>query len=427
MTRNRLSVCFDATRLRSRLKTVEQPTGIDRVDLAYLHALSAAEDIDLSLVMRGVFGLRVLRPAAARGLVEEIKRGWSTPPAEAQPRFTAVRDWLESPALTSRPSPGRDPKPPRSAKAIAATGAPALPDPASHRAAPGLYINTSHGQLYHPASARWLQRSGLRGLFFVHDLIPIEHPEYSRAGEPARHAARLATIAAHGAGVLVNSAATRDRLQDYWAARQVKHPAITVAPLGIGQDPSGPLAAPRASTSYFVMLGTLEPRKNHRMLLKLWQQMIETDAARAPRLLLIGRRGWLNREVFALLDVSPQFAAHVMECEGLNDAAVQALLRGASALLNPSFAEGFGLPVAEALAAGVPVLASELAAHREVGGDCVEYLDPRNEAAWLEAIRDYAAPGSPRRQAALQKLAGYQPPSWSAHFRLVLEKIRELA
>ncbi|MES2684960.1 MAG: glycosyltransferase family 1 protein [Pseudomonadota bacterium] len=431
MTRNRVAVCFDATRLRARLK-LAQPTGIDRVDLAYLQALSADEDIALSLVVRGTFGIRQLRPAAAQQLVEDISRCWAVPPENAQPLFAAVRNWLEAPGLIACAAPAKTPSPapPRKGEGVRSQWLLSSPPPCGEgvlwQEKPSLYLNTSHGQLYRPAYARWLRRSGLRGLFFVHDLIPIQHPEFSRAAEPARHAARLATIAKHGAGVLVNSAATRASLLDYWGALDVKAPPITIAPLGI-QLGSSTLPAPQASKPYFVMLGTIEPRKNHRLLLRLWRQMIETDAAQAPRLLLIGRRGWLNREVFDLIDHSPQLASHVMECEGLDDAAVLALLRGAAALLNPSFAEGFGLPVAEALAAGVPVLASDLAAHREVGGDCAEYLDPHDEAGWLRALRDYAAPQSPRRAAALQRLGAYQAPSWQAHFRIVREKIQQLA
>ncbi|HEV2302469.1 MAG TPA: glycosyltransferase, partial [Stellaceae bacterium] len=86
---------------------------------------------------------------------------------------------------------------------------------------------------------------------------------------------------------------------------------------------------------------------------------------------------------------------------------------------HPSFAEGFGLPVAEALALGLPVLCSDLAELRETGGEAPDYLDPRDAAGWQAAILDYGKPDSPRRAAQLGRLAHWRAPSWEAHFAAV--------
>lgn len=412
-----LPIYFDATRLRAR-RHFEVPTGIDRVDLAYLQALGSDAALQLTLVAQGPLGLQRLTPAAARRLMSDLAQHWHAPQPTASPLWRALQGWLELPKPSPRPA---LPKAARAKPKMQAAASPALHSFTAVKPNPsGLYINTSHGQLYRGGVARWLRRTGMQGLFFVHDLIPIEHPEYSRPAEPARHAARLATIAAHARAVLVNSAATQQSLEAYWSARNVRMPVIAVAPLGVGLHlVPNPLPAPQATRPYFVLLGTIEPRKNHLMILKLWRQLVETDPLRAPRLVLVGRRGWENETVFNLLDRAPRLASHVMECPGLADTELLALLRGARALLNPSFAEGFGLPVAEALAAGVPVLASSLAAHREVGGACAEYLDPLDGMGWLQAINDYTAEPSPRRNTALQGLGRYSAPSWAQHFEIV--------
>jgi hypothetical protein len=103
-----------------------------------------------------------------------------------------------------------------------------------------------------------------------------------------------------------------------------------------------------------------------------------------------------------------------------------ALLRGARALLFPSFAEGYGLPLAEALALGVPVLASDLPALREVGGTVPDYLDPLDGRGWREAILDYADPRSAWRAAQMARLRGWQAPSWAEHFERVDELLRRV-
>ena len=110
------------------------------------------------------------------------------------------------------------------------------------------------------------------------------------------------------------------------------------------------------------------------------------------------------------------------------DAEAHALLRSARAVLLPSFAEGYGLPLAEGLARGVPALCSDLPALREVGRQVPEYLDPLDGLGWMRAIIDYAAPDSPRRDAQLERLRLWRPPSWNQHMADVLELVdREVA
>jgi glycosyltransferase involved in cell wall biosynthesis len=421
-----IAVCFDVTRLRSRLR-FDTPTGIDRVDLAYLAALTERDDLQLSLVARGTLGVRVLKAAAAQRLLADIARSWAPQQYEQErPIYSALREWLQSPHMTPRPQlPAGKIAAPKPAT-IAVTTTPTI-QWSEHASTASIYLNTSHGQLFRPAYDRWLSRHRMRGLYFVHDLIPILYPQFSRAGETAKHEARLAMIATHARAVLVNSAATRDELLAYWNERGTKPPPIRVAPLGVDRPASpSPFVSPRASTPYFVMLGTIEPRKNHRLLLDVWKQWVASDPHNAPRLVLAGRRGWENQAVFQLLDRSPELAAHLIECPGLNDAELAALLRGACALLNPSFAEGYGLPVAEALASGVPVIASALAAHREVGGDCADYLDPRDIDAWQQRMHAFTEENSSVRTGVLERIVQYTPASWFEHFDIVFETIRYL-
>src|SRR5260370_34968098 len=95
------------------------------------------------------------------------------------------------------------------------------------------------------------------------------------------------------------------------------------------------------------------------------------------------------------------------------------LVIGGRALLLPSFAEGFGFPVIEAFAVGVPALCSDIPALRETGGAIAEYLDPLDGPGWRAAILDYAAANSPRRAAQLERRAGWRPPPRQGVFAAV--------
>jgi glycosyltransferase involved in cell wall biosynthesis len=137
--------------------------------------------------------------------------------------------------------------------------------------------------------------------------------------------------------------------------------------------------------SYVLFVGNLEPRKDLRTLLAAHRLVPD-----APPLVLAGPAGWGER-----LDVSGCITPGY-----LGDDLLPSVVAGASALVVPSRDEGFGLPVLEALAAGTPVVASDLPVLREVGGHVVTYAeagDPASFAAALQQVLDAPGDPAPRR------------------------------
>ena len=109
-------------------------------------------------------------------------------------------------------------------------------------------------------------------------------------------------------------------------------------------------------------------------------------------------------------------AGHVVEASGLSTPGLKALIDGACALLAPSFAEGYGLPIPEALAAGVPAIASDIPAFHESGAGAALALSPLDGEGWLEAVRAFAREGSPERAAAKARADAFRAPDWEAYF-----------
>ena len=144
-------------------------------------------------------------------------------------------------------------------------------------------------------------------------------------------------------------------------------------------------------------------------------------AAEVPQLVVLGRRGWECEQVVDMLERCESIHPHVLEVNNANDEQVISLLKGARALLMPSFAEGFGMPVQEALAAGTPVISSPLPAIKEFAGDIPDYAEPHDGARWLELIEDYARTDSKLRAAQAQRLGSFKDTSWPEHFALVEE------
>jgi glycosyltransferase involved in cell wall biosynthesis len=281
-----------------------------------------------------------------------------------------------------------------------------------------IYLNIGHTGLNSAGFRAWVVRSGVRPVYLVHDLIPITHPEYCRAGESDKHRERMRTVLATATGVLGNSQSTLDELSCFARQESLPNPPALAAWLGVD-----PLPAPKrravSERPYFVVIGTIEARKNHRMLLAIWSRLIARLGANAPELRVIGQRGWEAADVFLELDNNQQLHGHVRELNHCLDEELANQLAGAQALLFPSLVEGFGLPLVEALSLHAPVLASDLPVFREIGGNIPTYLDPTDEGGWEAAILDYAQPASKARSAQIALMKGYRVPSWRSHFEAV--------
>lgn len=281
-----------------------------------------------------------------------------------------------------------------------------------------ILFNTSHTGLNGRRYASGLRRRGAKLVFFVHDLIPLTHPEYCRPGERERHIARMHTAVSIGSGIIANSQDTLDALVQFARDTALPLPPAVVAPLAPSLPPTDP--GPRLiATSYFVVVGTIEPRKNHILLLHLWRRLIEKLGDAAPRLVVIGQRGWECENVVDLLERCQELRGYVYEHNTCSDQLLVNYLRHARALLFPSFVEGYGIPVAEALSIGTPVIASDLQVLREFAGDVPDYADPLDGKHWMNLILDYSSEQSDRRAAQLNRLSRFHVTSWEDHFKTV--------
>jgi glycosyltransferase involved in cell wall biosynthesis len=261
----------------------------------------------------------------------------------------------------------------------------------------------------------------LRVFVFVHDLIPVQYPEYARTGEKERHRQRLNHALRFSRGIIVNSRCTEGALREHAAKAKLPVPQLLVAPLGHEALVTDGKKLPKTlRRPYFVVLGTIEPRKNHLLVFNLWREMSRTmlDTC-VPHLVVVGRRGWECEQVVDMLERCDAVRRHVTEIGAASDGHLATLLQHCQALLMPSFAEGFGIPVQEALALGVPVISSPLPAIIEHAGDIPDYIQPYDGKGWLEAILDYAAEESPRRKAQLDRMQQRKSPTWQSHFELV--------
>jgi glycosyltransferase involved in cell wall biosynthesis len=283
------------------------------------------------------------------------------------------------------------------------------------------YLNVAHTGLDEPSLPRWLQRHQTRPIIMVHDLIPITHPQFCRPPEAQKHRRRMLNVLLTAEGIIANSRNTLDELTVFAEAEGLTLPDCVVAWLGVENLPI-PIRPKSLGVPYFVIVGTVEGRKNHAMLLRVWQRLATRLGAGAPKLVIVGQRGWEAQHVFEQLDQPGLISEHVLELSRCDDNDLAVWLAGAKALLMPSFAEGFGLPIIEALRLGTRVVASDIPALREVGGTAATYLNPEDDAAWEKHIVCVAqGPNAPCRPEPMPRV-----PNWPAHFAIIENWLDEL-
>ncbi len=396
----RPAITYDITRLVTRVFNVT-PNGIDRVDAGFArHYLAADAPSERFGTMWTPIGPRMMPVAASRAALDGIAAHWGeTRTGDGDPVYAEVvaklNDVTPSGSKTSvRVARGRSGRVTAVARWIAAHGLPLGRTPERDLPRGARYVNVSQFPLWVPSYFAWLERRrDVKAVFFIHDLLPLQMPEYFRFAEEARHAKRMANVARFGAGAVVTTAGVRDALDAHLRGLGRRDFPILVAPTPMSptffgrRDPDPALAGLR----YFVICSTIEPRKNHLTLLHAWRELVRRDGEAAPRLLVIGNRGWKFGPVVDLMERSPALRRHVIEVQGLTTPGLRRLLDGARALLMPTFGEGYGLPVYEALAAGVPAIVSDVPAFREIDSPLLTRLSPLDGEAWLHAVRDAAA------------------------------------
>jgi len=227
-----------------------------------------------------------------------------------------------------------------------------------------------------------------RKIITIHDLSPLVYPQHHTLLHRSYVRWSLPRLVKRASAVIAVSNATKHDLVERLGLAPGK---IHVVPNGVDHKHFHPLNKEEAGAvaeslgvtpPYILSLGTLEPRKNLSALFEAYARL----GLGAPQMVLAGAKGWGRDSVFDLarrLDIAGRvrFTGHVP------DRALPALYAGAELFVYPSLYEGFGLPVLEALACGVPTIAGRTSSLPEVAGDAALLVDPPDAERLAQAIK----------------------------------------
>jgi glycosyltransferase involved in cell wall biosynthesis len=371
---------LDITDLLDHFNHRRTPTGIQRVQIRMSSELMAAPPAGTELVMAafspGRLGWVRVPEDACRRLLDLSAAGADESDA----------DWRDALAAMGR---------------IRATAPPVgFKDGAVLSPLGGLWAYAD----WFRALAEARRGAAIRLVPFIHDCVPLLLPETCEEGTVANYASWFAGFARMGDGFVCNSEATRT---DVLAELARLSPGLALPGRAVRLDgdprPLVPEGSPRAipglvpGEPYVLMVGTIEPRKDHATLFRAWRSLIRRHGAAAPRLVCAGRIGWRAEAALEILDASPELRRHVLLLDRASDADLAALYRGALFTIYTSLHEGWGLPVTESLAYGRVPLIPRVAALPESGGDRAAYYAPGSEADLLAAIERLLSDPAARR------------------------------
>ncbi len=212
------------------------------------------------------------------------------------------------------------------------------------------------------------ERAGGRLWFLICDLLPVERPDWFSPNNVLRYKGWLDTIVGLAEGFLCISDQTEEDLRRVLAGRYGLDGGYRTGVVPMGHDIRESLLDPTAAAEtpvrfdviapFSLMVGTLEPRKGHADIVAAYSELWEQGSD--ERLVLVGRMGWAVEGLRDAIRAHPEHGGKLLWFDDVGDLELERIYRACRGVIIASHAEGFGLPLIEALGYGKPVLARDL-------------------------------------------------------------------
>lgn len=255
-----------------------------------------------------------------------------------------------------------------------------------------------------------LKKQGAKIVAHIYDIISITHPRYCLERGVYNFMDYIGAHLQYADEFVVNAQATADELKGLAKRLDCTLQRCVVVPLGADFHGGETAEVKEVKGPFVLMVGTIEPRKNHKLLLEAYDNGLKQAGL---SIVLAGYMGWNMEEFEQKLKEHPDFGKGIYHFTGLSDKEISFLYQNAKCLVFASYAEGYGLPVIEALQRGTPVVAADIPVLREVGGDYCAWFKQDNVTDLTEKVLSVGE----ENKIELQKIIGKFPVvTWEESF-----------
>ena len=279
------------------------------------------------------------------------------------------------------------------------------------------------------AIAESKRKAGSRHIILCHDIIPIQFPQWYTESDAAGFKTYYNLAFATADRVMFTSNQTSKDALDYCRSIGIEIRDSAVVPMGSDIAPKiadgVSLPAGLEAEKFALFVSTIEPRKNHRLLLEAWRGLVQRGIISRSgfKLVFVGRRGWMMGSFFQDIAEDPALNGCVIHLENVDDAKLARLYLDAGFCLYPPKFEGFGLPIVEALSYGKALIVANAGPMPEIAGDFAIAVDPDDPAAWADAMQKWIEHPDERKIWARRAAEDYHPLSWDGSAKLFFEKV----
>lgn len=277
-----------------------------------------------------------------------------------------------------------------------------------------------------------LKQKGVKIVTLIYDIIPITHPQFCYENTTMNFMLYLGANLQYADLIITSANATCEAVNKITDQLGIKRKSMVAIPLGSDFAKKGssfvqekgidPNIRKLAKETYILMVGTIEPRKNHSLVLDALEDGLSELGI---KVVFAGRIGWNMEEFERRIRNHKWLNQKLFFIRKPDDATIDYLYKNAFLVAFPTFNEGFGLPVIEAFERGTPVIASDIEVLHEVAGEYADYFDPYDKEDFIRCVKElFDQPEQYQKRK--ERLKEFVPISWDFTAKEITDAILEI-
>lgn len=247
-----------------------------------------------------------------------------------------------------------------------------------------------------------------------YDLIPIFYPQFIVPGYREKLTSHFVNMVWNAELVMCISKYSQKQMQFFAEDICLKKIETDYFYLGSEMSTERQLSQSSISPGYCLYVSTIEPRKNHELLYKVWDLLVQKHGKeKVPKLIFVGKRGWLIDNLLAQIEKNPNTHDTISIQERVSDSALAQLYQGALFTLFPSYVEGWGLPIAESLHYGKVCLHADTSSMPEASQNLAISKSPYDILGWVDAVERLVFNSQLRQDMEGRIRSQFKPVKWN--------------